>query len=142
MRGRVVLVGSVWLAGCLAATGGQRVSTAGKGRTFTVAEMSRLGPQAGEYRVEAYLVGMELCEPCPEDAACERCRDENLALSDTPVLVQGYTAPGEGYLLLRPMKRRYTLGRKYRWKVVIPEHAPPGDSPPSVGYAVEAEPLP
>jgi hypothetical protein len=141
--GRLAFIfGMVLLAGCRMVGGGQGASTVASGRGLTVAELLRIGNRPGEYMVEGYLVGVELCSPCPEGAACEQCRDENIAISDQPVLVQGYTAPNQGYLILRPMARSYIVGRRYRWKVKIPEHGPLGEYPPSVGYEMEAGLLP
>ena len=119
------------LCGCL--TTGR--TPASKDRVLTVGELERLGTRAGEYLVDGYLVSLELCPPCPKDAACERCRDNNLAISDKPTLLEGYATPGRGHVLLDPVGGASVLGRRYRWKVTIPEHAPLGGFPPRVGYA-------
>ncbi len=119
------------LCGCLTAG---RTPTSGD-RGLTVAELERLGTRAGEYLVDGYLVSLELCPPCPKDAACEPCRDNNLAISDDPTLLEGYATPGRGRVLLDPVGGAYVLGRRYRWMVVIPKHAPLSGFPPRIGYA-------
>lgn len=122
------------LCGCLT-TGHPPAS---KDRVLTVAELERVQTRPGQYVVEGFLVSLELCPPCPQGAACERCRDDNLVISDDPTLLEGYASPGPGRVLLDPVggvRGGYVLGRKYRWQVVIPEHTPLGQFPPRIGYA-------
>ncbi len=132
----------VILSGCLSAGGVQRTPASANEKVLTVAELERIGTTPGEYVVEGYLVGVELCPPCPEGAACERCRDENISISDRPKLVTGYSVPGRGYAILEPMDMSYALGRRYRLRIEIPELAPLGDSPPRIGRVMEAQLLP
>jgi hypothetical protein len=119
------------------------------GKVYRVEELLQSQLQPGVYVVDAYVLSMYLCEPCPPDAECEQCLNDHVVLADQPEPLEGYGRGRSDLLILEPPGEEEPAAqemieqRRYRLRIHLrdPSAAPADESIPTKGWIEAFAPL-
>jgi hypothetical protein len=89
------------------------------GKVYGVEELLQAQLQPGAYVIDAYVISVFICGPCPPDAECEQCLNDHVVLADQPELLEGYGRGRSDLLILEPPPQEMLEQRRYRLRIQL-----------------------
>jgi hypothetical protein len=109
--------------------------------SYTIQALKELNPVSGRYNIDAYVVMVYTCPPCPKDAMCKVCMGDNILVSDINELKESYSFTGNELIVFAKEPKQFELGMRYRFTISILSHNPSNsvNSVDLVGYDLLAQ---
>ena len=106
-----IFIFSLWTCGCAKEVPVRRL--------HTISEINKI-KSGNNYTTEGYVVFKYQCPPCPADAMCEPCMENNVIISEKNELKENYNGLTDKELILYTDKSgELELGKKYFFVVSI-----------------------
>ena len=75
----------------------------------------------GNYNVDAYVVFIYQCLPCPEDAQCKPCMRDNIVISEENKKLTGYYLNSSDLVIYTSNSHDFALSQYYKFSITVEE---------------------
>ena len=90
---------------------------------YTVGGLKERNPDSGEFNIDAFVVKIYECPPCPI-GSCKPCMGDNILASDINELKESYSFTNSELILFTAQPKQFELGKKYRFSIAVLSHNP------------------
>jgi len=86
---------------------------------YPISEIKQRNLTTGIFNTEGFVVKIYTCPPCPKDAVCKMCMENNIVISENNKILETYSLTEKELIIFVENPKQFELSKKYTFSINI-----------------------